>query len=259
VTFNREVRVARDRRITNRILLGTALDTISILVPEDEWIPGDALVFIEDVTADSTTPSGVLLSGNQPVQVTRPVVTFTLATIGCNTAVRLSCNPLTAATPGATGYNPISEGDITRFEYYLGFLSGTQFGFDVTAPVTGSAITAITDSALSLIRVVPNPFVIYSAYQANASDGRILFTNLPPTGTLRIYTVAGQFTQQITWDPDDLDGAGDLFFNLRTREGIDMASGLYIWVLTAPSDPTNPDSPPLRKAGKFVIIRGSAQ
>lgn len=259
VTFDREVRVARDRRFNNRILLGTALDTASVVVPEDEWIPGDALVFIEDVAFDSTTAAGVVLSGNQPVRVTRPTVTFSLATIGCNTAIRLSCNPLTAGTPGATGYNPISEGDITRFEYYLGFLSGTDFGFDVTAPVTGSAITAITDSALSLIRVVPNPFVIFSAYQDNAADGRILFTNLPPTGTLRIYTVAGQFTQQITWDAAELLGAGDLFFNLRTREGIDMASGLYIWVLTAPSDPTNPDSPPLRKAGKFVIIRGSAQ
>jgi hypothetical protein len=38
-----------------------------------------------------------------------------------------------------------------------------------------------------------------------------------------------------------------------------MASGLYLWVLKAPRDPSNPDSPPLRKAGKFVIIRGSAQ
>jgi hypothetical protein len=87
----------------------------------------------------------------------------------------------------------------------------------------------------------------------------VLFTNLPATGTLRIYTVAGQFVQQITFTPDDLEGAGDLFFNLRTREGSDMASGLYLWVLNAPSDPTNATSTPLRAAGKFVIIRGSAQ
>jgi hypothetical protein len=38
-----------------------------------------------------------------------------------------------------------------------------------------------------------------------------------------------------------------------------MASGLYLWVLNAPSDPSNPDSPPLRKAGKFVIIRGTVR
>jgi hypothetical protein len=259
VTYNREVRVARDRRLSNRILLGTGSDTLSILVPEEEWIPGDALVFIEDVGFDSTTAAGVVLSGNQVIQVTRPTVTFTLATIGCNTAIRLSCNPLTTGSPGATGYNPMSEGDRTRFEYYVGFQSGTVFELDVTPPVTGGAITAINDSVLSLIRVVPNPYVIFSAYQANAADGQVLFTNLPPRGTLRIFTVAGQFTQQITWEPDDLEGAGDLFFNLRTREGIDMASGLYIWVLTAPSDPTNPSSPPIRKAGKFVIIRGSAQ
>jgi hypothetical protein len=259
VTYNREVRVARDRRLSNRILLGTGQDTMSILVPEDEWIPGDALVLIEDVASDSTTVNGVVLSGNQVVQVTRPTVTFSLATIGCNTAIRLSCNPLTAGTPGATGYNPISAGDLTRWEYYVGFEPGTRFSFDVTAPVTGDDITAISDSALDLIRVVPNPFVIFSAYQTSLSEGRVVFTNLPPRGVLRIYTVSGQFTQQITWEPADLMGAGDLFFNLRTRGGYDMASGLYIWVLHAPRDPSSPDSPPLRKAGKFVIIRGSAQ
>jgi len=259
VTHNRDVRVAMDRRLNNRILLGAGLDTTSVVVPEDEWIPGDPLVLIEDVTYDSTTANGVVLSGNTVVAVTNPAVTFAPAVIGCNTAVRLTCNPITVSQPGATGYNPISAGDRTRWEYYVGFEPATRFSFDVRAPVTGDDITAISDSALDLIRVVPNPFVIFSAYQANASDGRVLFSNLPPRGVLRIYTVSGPFTQQITWEPADLLGAGDLFFNLRTRGDRDMASGLYIWVLRAPRDPSNPDSPPLRKAGKFVIIRGSAQ
>jgi hypothetical protein len=259
VTYDRAVRVAMRRRPDSRILLGIGQDTISVDAPEDQWIPGDRLVLIEDVTSDSTIGFDVVLSGNTIVQVTHPTVTYSPAVIGCNLTVRLSCNPVALATPGGTGYIPIAAGDRTRWEYYIGFRPGTQFAFDVTAPITVENITAISDSALDLIRVVPNPFVVVSAYQTSASEGRVLFTNLPPRGTLRIYTVAGQFTQQITWEPDDLEGAGDLFFNLRTRGGRDMASGLYLWVLNAPSDPSNPDSPPLRKAGKFVIIRGTVR
>ncbi|MEX0690563.1 MAG: hypothetical protein WD934_09665 [Gemmatimonadales bacterium] len=261
LTYDRPVSVAMARRLSNRILLGASTDTMSILVPEDEWIPGDALVLMENVEQDSVTGVGTVLSGaGQPIRVTQPRVTFTSAVVGCQTAVRLTCNPIPSGSPGATGYNPILEGDRTQSEYYVGFAPGTQFVLDVTAPIAGEDITSVTDSALATIRVVPNPFVIFSQYQGtSASNSQVLFTNLPPTGTLRIYTVAGQFVQQITFTPDDLAGAGDLFFNLRTREGIDMASGLYFWVLNAPSDPTNPTSTPLRAAGKFVIIRGSAQ
>jgi len=130
-----------------------------------------------------------------------------------------------------------------------------RYTFDVRGAVTGVAITAVTDSALRLIRVVPNPFVLYSAYQTSVEQPRLLFTNMPPTGTLRIYTVAGQFVQQITWGPDDLEGDGDLYWDLNTRGGLEVASGLYLWALTAPSDPDDPSSRALQARGKFVIVR----
>jgi hypothetical protein len=91
------------------------------------------------------------------------------------------------------------------------------------------------------------------------TNSRLAFTNLPSRGTLRIYTLAAQFVQQIDWEPADLVGDGDLFWDMRTREGIDAASGLYIWVVTAPSNPNDPGSAPLQARGKFVIIRGDAQ
>jgi hypothetical protein len=81
---------------------------------------------------------------------------------------------------------------------------------------------------------------------------------VPPRGTLRIYTVAGQLVQQITWEPADLEGDGDLFWNLRTHVGDLVASGLYVWVLTAPSNPADPASRPIRARGKLVVIQGSA-
>jgi hypothetical protein len=150
-------------------------------------------------------------------------------------------------------------GDKTRFAYYSPFTATTEYAFSVTGAVSGAAITAVTDSSLGLIRVVPNPFVVFSAYQTSITNSRILFTNLPATGTLRIYTVNAQLVQQITWEPADLEGDGDLFWDLRSREGIDIASGLYLWAVTAPSNPNDPGSAPLQARGKFVIIRGDAQ
>jgi hypothetical protein len=259
VTFDRPVDVVMARRLSNRFLLGSGNDTLSVVIDEDQWVPGDVLRFIEDVVEDSTTPAGLVLENGQPLQRTRRAQTFSAAVLGCNT-IREPCNPVLQTSPGATGYNPMRDGDRTRFEYYAPFTATTEYGFNIIAPVTGEAITAITDSALALIRVVPNPFVIYSQYQTSANQGRLLFTNVPSRGTLRIYTISGQFVQQITWEPVDLVGDGDLFWNMQTREGIDVASGLYLWVLTAPSNPSNPGSAPnIQARGKFVIIRGDSR
>jgi hypothetical protein len=266
VTFNRDVSVAMVRRISNRLLLGNGVDTISVEVQEDQWIPGDRLYFIEDIVEDSTAlpfPAGtggvvVDAGSGQVVQRTRRAATFTQAVFGCN-SVREPCNPVVQTTPGATGYDPFRAGDVTRWEYYVGFKSTTEYAFDVVAATTGGAITAVTDSALGLIRVVPNPYVIYSQYQESAADGRLMFTNLPAQGTLRIYTVSGQFVQQVTWEPSDLEGEGDLFWDMRTREGIDIASGLYLWVVTTNSNPTDATSAGMQARGKFVVIRGDSR
>jgi hypothetical protein len=97
--------------------------------------------------------------------------------------------------------------------------------------------------------------VVFSFYQTSLDALRVVFTHMPPTGTLRIYTVAGQLVQQITWGPSDLMGDGDLFWNLESMDGAVVNAGLYLWVLTAPSDPTNPQSTPLHARGKLVVIR----
>ncbi len=79
-----------------------------------------------------------------------------------------------------------------------------------------------------------------------------MFTHLPPTGSIRIFTVSGQFVQELTWGPEDLARNGDLFWDMKTRENRDLAAGLYIYVVEA----TNPaDGGRLTKTNKFVVIR----
>jgi hypothetical protein len=63
--------------------------------------------------------------------------------------------------------------------------------------------------------------------------------------------------QQLSWTKEDLvvsannAAHGDLPYNLRTREGLDLASGLYVFVLTA----KGPNANGQVARGKFVVIR----
>jgi hypothetical protein len=258
LTYGRPVDLAMPRRISNRIVLGSGPDTISVAVPGDVWVPGDALTLLETIEEDSATANGLVLDAQgRPVRSTPRVVTFGQAVLGCATP-RLSCNPVLQGTTGATGYHPIHAGDRTEFSYYVGLRATDSVVFEVAPPVTGTAIPTITDSAMARIRVVPNPFMLFSTYQTSPNRSRLLFTHVPPEGTLRIYTVAGQFVQQITWVPADLQGDGDLVWNLTTRFGEIVASGLYVWVLTAPRDPGGPPGPSVTARGKFVVIRGES-
>ena len=101
--------------------------------------------------------------------------------------------------------------------------------------------------------VVPNPYLFYSSFeQSTANEHRVMFTHLPPQGHLRIYTATGQFVQQIKWTPADLNGNGDLYFNLLTREGTLMASGLYLFTVESTGQGAVGRR---KKVGRFIIIR----
>jgi hypothetical protein len=69
---------------------------------------------------------------------------------------------------------------------------------------------------------------------------------------IRIYTAAGQFVQQLTWTPEVLNGSGDLYFNLVTREGTLMAGGLYLYTVEASGTTGGARR---QAAGRFIIIR----
>ncbi len=99
---------------------------------------------------------------------------------------------------------------------------------------------------------MPNPYIGFSEYERGAGGARLLFTHLPPDGEIRIYTVAGNFVQELDWAPADLSGNGDLFWDLRTRQGNEPAPGLYIFVVRA-TDPVTGAS--LKRMDKFVVIR----
>lgn len=257
-TFGRPATVLVPRRAAaaNTIRLGTGADTLSITVPDSIWLPGDTIFLVETIQRDSLKGDTLQLDGTgQPIRVTSPAVTLGPVVLDCNTAAnpRLACNPLVLGTPGATGYYDYAAGTKLVVRYQTLFAPGDTINVVVSPSVEQP--TQMTRGNVKGVRVVPNPFVVLSAFdQVNNSrvgDPRLYFTGVPASGSLRVYSVSGQFLQEITWTPADLNGSGDLPYNLRTREGTDIATGLYIFVLKG----VGTDGKTATGRGKFVVIR----
>ncbi|MCP4583364.1 MAG: hypothetical protein GY839_17285 [candidate division Zixibacteria bacterium] len=104
------------------------------------------------------------------------------------------------------------------------------------------------------IHVVPNPFVAQSApdygfspTQDNPATERIVFVNLPPDATIRVYTLTGDLIttlENITDDNGDQTTAG---WDLITDNMQTIVSGLYLYVVEASGEDDF--------VGKFAVIR----
>jgi hypothetical protein len=253
---------------SDKILLGDLgdQDTLSVNVEPTTWVPGDELYFLETVELDSIGASGgvVLNAQGQPIKVQKLAATFAPAILSCLNFPRPSCNPV-RGTGSTLDWVSNTQGQNLAVFYTSPYQLASQMTFETEAEIVGDdVISAERDISLQMdsIHAVPNPYIAYTRYEIDTpgeDDARIMFTHLPAAGggpdqqgVLRIFTVAGQFVQEIRWSSADLSGNGDLFWNLRTREGNEVGSGLYIFVVEA----VNPETGgTLKKVGKFVVIR----
>jgi hypothetical protein len=243
------------------ITLGTGTQTLTVPVPSNQWVPGEPLILLERLQRFQTDTIGgttyvVTDAQGHPVVHDSLMVTWNAAVIGCEAPI--TCNPLVPGTPGTTGlvsHLPVNpDREFLRVRYRPRITVDTRYEFEVTPAIAGGSVQTVTQFDLDEIKVVPNPYVVFSRYEQTPQQRRLMFAGLPPEGTIEIYTVAGQFVQRIRFTSQDLAGNGDLFWNMRTHENNDIASGLYIFVV----DGTLPASGQrVRKTGKFVVIRGS--
>lgn len=264
-------------------LLGSGNDTLRVQVPDSLWLPGDSLFAIQRVARDSSVTIGGVrvvvvapenlggIAGFRPIQVFVDSIGLNKVVVQCVTGVvsggiranafdQTTCNPLTINTRGATltgGYLPVAPGWMQTFELTRTFDPRSSVLLTATPFTSGNAIT---EQNLAKVSVVPNPYIVRSDMDdlnGRTPTSRIYFTGVPDQGILRVYSVSGQYLQEITWTSSDLvyrgntTPSGDLPYNLRTREGIELGSGLYLYVLTA----TGPNGKDQVQRGKFVIIR----
>jgi len=83
---------------------------------------------------------------------------------------------------------------------------------------------------LNSVKVVPNPYYGHSQYEMSSYSKRVKFINLPRQCTIRIFTLGGDHVRTLNKN----DTTTEIFWDLETKYGIPVASGMYIWYLDAP-------------------------
>lgn len=115
--------------------------------------------------------------------------------------------------------------------------------------LVGSTVNYKSD--LSVIKVVPNPYLVRSAWDLDNDYQRIQFINLPTECTIRIYTVAGDLVSTIHHHDPYAGGfekqtPGTAYWNLQTMNRQKVATGIYVYYVTSPYGET---------VGRFAVIR----
>ncbi|MCE9626892.1 MAG: hypothetical protein K8R56_03120, partial [Candidatus Eisenbacteria bacterium] len=99
--------------------------------------------------------------------------------------------------------------------------------------------------------VVPNPFRAHAPWEREPVPGdaftrHIDFLGLPrDVATIRIYTLAGDLVK--TLEHDGRSGNGQAAWDLISRNGQDIESGVYLFTVSSPSIGS--------QTGRFVVIR----
>lgn len=128
------------------------------------------------------------------------------------------------------------------------FSTGDIFSFTVRQGTLDNQLAA---RELNQIAVVPNPYVATAAWEPriNYSKGRgprkIDFIHLPLQCTIRIYTMSGYLVNTLYHNSTVEDGAES--WNLVSKDGMDVAYGVYLFHVDAPGVGEH--------IGKFAVIK----
>jgi len=129
---------------------------------------------------------------------------------------------------------PFSAHDVLSF-------TATGGDIDVSAPA----------SLLEDISVVPNPYVVTASwepqhlYDSGRGVRKIDFIHLPPECTISIYTISGKFVNSLEHNSEIWDGAES--WNLLSRDGLEVAYGVYLYHVDAPGIGSH--------VSKFAVIK----
>jgi hypothetical protein len=87
-------------------------------------------------------------------------------------------------------------------------------------------------SGKAKITVKPNPYKSKALFDSETLpyEHRIAFLNLPPNARITILDVSGQVIDQFRYDAAD-GVTGSMYWDMFSKDGIEVASGLYIYVV----------------------------
>jgi len=151
------------------------------------------------------------------------------------------------APPGQEPIPP-QAGDVAYLQIDTPFRSGDVFEIGTRG---ARMDVAAARASLRNIAVVPNPYVAAAEWEpqrllaSGRGERKIDFIHLPPRATIRIYSMSGHLVQTIEHHSTIDDGAAS--WNLRSRDGMDVAPGVYVYHVEAPDIG--------EVVGKFAVIK----
>ncbi len=139
------------------------------------------------------------------------------------------------------------SGDVFVIKTKKPFRTNEHFEFTTTGP---SFSRGKAGSDLDKIAVVPNPYIGAASWEPSTTsvgrgERRIFFIHLPAVCTIRIYTISGHLVKTLEHNSTVSDGQES--WNLITRDGMDLAFGVYVFHVDAPDIGT--------KIGRFAVIK----
>jgi hypothetical protein len=162
---------------------------------------------------------------------------------------RIATWEVVLSDPDGLGGRP-NAGDVFFVRTKKPFTAADQFTFRTSAAFEDPELLR---NELSDIYVVPNPYVATNVLEPTnptvndeRGDRRLYFANLPRQATIRIYTLAGELVDTIVRNGTTGLDDGKEFWNLRTKDNMNIAYGLYIYHV---------ESPEGEFIGKFAVIK----
>ena len=143
-----------------------------------------------------------------------------------------------ATQNGDSTATPPSDGDEFTIITFKPFTAGIEYEFTVVPPTIDS-----TGIDLENVAVVPNPYILHSKFESTPYDRRLMFTKLPERCEILIYNVAGEHIHTLQHN----NGLGYEYWDLRTKFGVEVAYGMYVYVVRTENG--------TKAKGKFVIIK----
>lgn len=146
------------------------------------------------------------------------------------------------------GLVPPKAGDVYELKVQVPFTVDDVFTFTTGSQKVNGADALVDWSQKPY--VVPNPYVAAASFEpqryasSGRGDRRMEFRAVPTGGTVRIYTVHGDLVRTLHQDGSY---AGFVPWDLRTKDNLDVAPGLYVYHVDAPGLGTY--------VGKFAVIK----
>jgi hypothetical protein len=151
--------------------------------------------------------------------------------------------------PADSGRVNPTAGDTLTLDLTNPFLSQDVFEFAMHAK---SIDKKLAKNQMDRINVVPNPYIATNSWEgenpyATGRGPRVIhFIHLPSKCTIRIFNIRGQLVDTIEHEAENL-ADGTAIWDLRTKDDLDIAYGVYIYHVDAPGIGN--------KIGKFAIIK----